>query len=81
MALLGSLWIVVGVLATIFTIFAVLNILRDPLRDIPGPRLARFTRLWYMREVYKGHFQRKNIELHRRYGTVIVTSNSNYYHI
>ncbi|KAF4625909.1 hypothetical protein G7Y89_g12255 [Cudoniella acicularis] len=43
----------------------------DPLRAIPGPFLARFTRLWYFFEIYKGSFERTNIELHRKYGSVV----------
>jgi hypothetical protein len=37
-------------------------------RDVPGPFLARFSRLWYLRQVLKGNFEKTNIELHRRYG-------------
>jgi hypothetical protein len=40
----------------------------DPLRDIPGPFLARFTRLWLLRQYVKGDFQKTNLELHERYG-------------
>ncbi|KIV80341.1 hypothetical protein PV11_07847 [Exophiala sideris] len=45
--------------------------LRDPLRDIPGPFWARFTRLWYLREVANGHFEKTNVALHRRYGAIV----------
>lgn len=43
--------------------------LLSPLRRVPGPFLARFTRLW---EVYANHrcdFATYNIALHQRYGT------------
>lgn len=45
--------------------------LRDPLRDIPGPWLARYTRLWLYLEIRNGRFHTKNIELHRRYGPIV----------
>ncbi|RAL07996.1 cytochrome P450 [Aspergillus homomorphus CBS 101889] len=41
------------------------------LLSIPGPFLARFTRLWYFTRVWKGHFEADNLELHARYGPVV----------
>ena len=38
---------------------------------IPGPFLARFTRLWYFNHVRKGRLEWDNINLHARYGSVI----------
>ena len=43
----------------------------DPLRDIPGPWIATYTRLWLWREYGKGQFHQKNIDLHRQYGPVV----------
>lgn len=43
----------------------------DPLRDIPGPLLARFTRLWYFIEIYKGSFELTEIDLHKKYGPTV----------
>lgn len=43
----------------------------DPLRSIPGPFLARFTRWWYFIEIYNGSFEVTNIELHKRYGPIV----------
>ncbi|KAK4496971.1 hypothetical protein PRZ48_011420 [Zasmidium cellare] len=39
----------------------------SPLRQVPGPFLARFTRLWYFRNVCKGQTHWDNIHLHRKY--------------
>lgn len=39
----------------------------------PGPFLARFTRLWYLKAVVKGDFERVNIDLHRKYGELANT--------
>lgn len=55
--------IVAACLIYVITMFA------DPLRKIPGPFIARFTRLWELRRVLEGHFERTNLELHGKYGT------------
>lgn len=47
-----------------FVAFALLS----PLRSIPGPFWARFTRLWKLFEIYGGKFEKTNIDLHRKYG-------------
>jgi len=58
----------------LFALYIVLRavyVALDPLRDIPGPFLARFTRIWYFFEIYKGSFERSNIELHKNYGPIV----------
>lgn len=42
-----------------------------PLRSVPGPFLARFTRLWELRVVLKEDFATYNIALHKKYGKYI----------
>jgi hypothetical protein len=51
--------------------YNVLLISLDPLRDIPGLLLARFTRFWYLYASWRGDFERTNINLHRRYGPIV----------
>lgn len=46
----------------------IIQALLSPLRSVPGPFLARFTRLWEFRAVYKHDFATYNIELHKNYG-------------
>ena len=61
-----------GVLAAIPVLYAALTIfrlLKDPLRDIPGPFLARLTRLWLFNRVKERHIEREQIKLHQQYGT------------
>lgn len=43
----------------------------DPLRSIPGPYVARWTRLWYVIRVWKGQFHHDNIALHEKYGRIV----------
>ncbi|KAJ5342086.1 hypothetical protein N7541_011210 [Penicillium brevicompactum] len=41
------------------------------LRCIPGPALARITNVWRALHAYGGHIDRKNVQLHRKYGTAV----------
>lgn len=55
-----------------FQVFlAVFQAITSPLRSIPGPFWARFTRLWYFARVANGSFEKDNIALHRRYGPIV----------
>ncbi|KAF2646987.1 cytochrome P450, partial [Lophiostoma macrostomum CBS 122681] len=38
---------------------------------IPGPFPAKFSRLWYLRQIRKRTFHWKNIELHERHGPIV----------
>ena len=42
--------------------------LLDPLRVVPGPFVARFTRLWYLIGSYNGRTHETIAELHDKYG-------------
>ncbi|KAL6704159.1 hypothetical protein ACN47E_008719 [Coniothyrium glycines] len=39
----------------------------SPLRQIPGPFIARFTKLWYFYAVWRGDAEKRIIALHRQY--------------
>ena len=43
----------------------------SPLRDLPGPFLARFTKAWYLFAIAQGDFEHVNIRLHQKYGRMI----------
>jgi hypothetical protein len=61
-----------GLGASVFLIlYFLLPVIFDPLRDIPGPFLARFTRWWYFIEIYKGSFEVTDVELHKKYGPIV----------
>lgn len=47
---------------------AVWLILFHPLRNIPGPQLAKFTTLWHLYHCWGGRRHRKLAELHDKYG-------------
>lgn len=45
--------------------------LTGPLRGLPGPTVARFTKLWYFRCTLQNDFRWKNIDLHRKFGPIV----------
>lgn len=55
---------------TLYLLKWTLNLLRDPLSSIPGPFLARFTRLWLLRQYTQGDFHKTNVKLHIQYGMI-----------
>lgn len=65
---LASLALLVPFVAIVFRIW---RALATPLRDIPGPFAARFTRLWYLKNVWRGDFEKVNVRLHDRYGPIV----------
>jgi hypothetical protein len=57
----------------IYTVtYTVYQVLFSHLHAVPGPLLARWTRLWQFLEVLKGRFEKTNLELHKRYGRLSV---------
>jgi len=54
-----------------YLLYLVVQSVLDPLRGIPGPFITRFTRWWYFLEVYRGSFEKTNIELHQKYGPIV----------
>lgn len=55
-------------LIIVFPVLTILHVILSPLRGVPGPIAARFTRLWYLIKVWQGSFHTDNIKLHERYG-------------
>lgn len=41
----------------------------SPLRNVPGPFLARYTDLWHLWRVWRGQFEQDDVALHKKYGT------------
>ncbi|KAK5462864.1 hypothetical protein LTS15_002576 [Exophiala xenobiotica] len=59
---------IVGLLGAVLVTRTLISALLSPLRRIPGPFLARFTRLWQFVEIGRGQFEKTNLELHDKYG-------------
>uniref|UniRef100_A0A0D2XL07 Pisatin demethylase n=1 Tax=Fusarium oxysporum (strain Fo5176) TaxID=660025 RepID=A0A0D2XL07_FUSOF len=55
--------------------------LSSPLRSVSGPPLARFSRVWYFRQVWTGRFPWTNIELHRKHEGPVVRIAPNEYSV
>ena len=49
-----------------------------PLRHVPGPWIAKFTRLWLLGAINSREYQKINVELHRNYGPVVRISPNEY---
>ncbi|KAJ4358701.1 uncharacterized protein N0V89_003285 [Didymosphaeria variabile] len=62
-----------GILAvcTLLVIKSFVQSLLSPLRNVPGPLLARFTRLWEVFAVRRYDFATYNIALHQKYGPIV----------
>ncbi|KAK7216905.1 hypothetical protein V2G26_004908 [Clonostachys chloroleuca] len=60
-----------GLVVVVYAVYFILSVLFAPLRNVPGPFLARFTNIWYLFQVHKGHVERKNCQLHETYGPVV----------
>ncbi|KAF2679697.1 cytochrome P450 [Lentithecium fluviatile CBS 122367] len=46
----------------------------DPLRDVPGPVLARWSRLWMVYHSWKGDMHTTMIALHKKHGKLVRTA-------
>ncbi|ETN43130.1 uncharacterized protein HMPREF1541_02288 [Cyphellophora europaea CBS 101466] len=60
--------------ASLFVLVLTFSLLRaaiSPLRRLPGPALARFTRLWYFKAAASRRFEHVNIRLHQQHGILI----------
>ena len=54
-----------------YSLYTIYQAYATPLRNIPGPWLAKFTRLWLFRAIASRKWDQINIELHRKYGPVV----------
>lgn len=58
-------------LITFLVLRFIINKNRTGLKDIPGPSLAGYTRLWRFIDVARGHSQQTAIELHKKHGPLV----------
>jgi hypothetical protein len=54
----------------IICVTKIIRHLRDPLRNVPGPFWARYTRLWYLIEMLNCHSRDTIAKLHEEYGRI-----------
>ncbi|KAF7128513.1 hypothetical protein CNMCM5793_003301 [Aspergillus hiratsukae] len=60
----------VGLVTLVCGIFLV-YIFYDRYPSAPGPRWAKYSRIWYFWKVWEGEFERENIRLHKKYGAIV----------
>ncbi|KAK8075371.1 cytochrome P450 oxidoreductase [Apiospora hydei] len=60
-----------SVLLLILFLRGFLKTITSKTRSVPGPRIARFTRLWYFKRVWNGSWHSDNIALHQKYGPIV----------
>lgn len=70
MHLMLVLYVFAGLVGLRLCIWAVQQ-LSAPDRALPGPWVARFTKLWYLHQVRTGTFHHTNITLHEKYGPIV----------
>ncbi|KAH7381087.1 putative cytochrome P450 pisatin demethylase [Cadophora sp. MPI-SDFR-AT-0126] len=55
----------------LYTVIAACRSYTSTTRSVPGPWIARFTRLWYFNRVRNGSFHLDNVALHERHGPIV----------
>ncbi|KAB5581285.1 cytochrome P450 [Coniochaeta sp. 2T2.1] len=63
--------LLVTVPVTLIALYYLLQALLDPLRDVPGPAPARYTRLWELYKNWQGQFEHVTVALHKQYGPIV----------
>lgn len=61
------LWVIIAGV----TLRLVTNRFKKGLSDIPGPVLAKYTRLWKLHSVWKGDHHLASIDLHKKHGSLV----------
>lgn len=54
--------------------FVIYSLFLDPLRKVPGPFLARWSRLWIIYHSRAGDMHTKMMALHKQYGKLVRTA-------
>jgi len=66
------LWPVLGLFAAFFLSQIAYDVF-SPLKSIPGPFLARLTRLWELNTLRHGHSHMEFVHLHEKHGSQLYT--------
>lgn len=77
--LLSSCFTTLSGVVAVFTLVATIVIYRryfSPLRGIPGPFLASFSRLWHLQITVQGNQNEQLVEAHEKYGHFVRLANN-----
>lgn len=69
--LLYNVSVLIATSSALLILYRLLSVLFSPLRDIKGPTLARYTRLWELYKNWQGQFEHVTVALHKQYGSLI----------
>ncbi|KAK4690313.1 hypothetical protein P7C71_g6448, partial [Lecanoromycetidae sp. Uapishka_2] len=69
--LFSTLFFYASIALILYILYTIYQAYATPLRSVPGPFLAKFTRLWLAKAIASRKFDQINIELHRKYGPVV----------
>lgn len=62
-----AVWVVLGA----YALRLLANRFKCGLRNIPGPTVAKYTRLWKLHSAWKGDHHTTAIKLHRKHGPLV----------
>ena len=65
-------------LLLLYVLWSVISSFTSSLGDVPGPWLARYTRLWLFAAICSRRFDKINIRLHRKYGPIVRVAPNQY---
>lgn len=61
--------VLIAATSALLILYYLLGALFSPLRDVKGPTLTRYTRLWELYKNWQGQFEHVTVALHKKYGT------------
>lgn len=64
-------WLIPASLATYWLGWLIYTLTFHPLSKIPGPYLARFSRLWYLHKIWTEDVEKHERALHAKHGPLI----------
>lgn len=67
--LLLSTSVLISASGALLLLYYLCPALLSPLRDVKGPALARYTRLWELYHNWQGQLELVTVSLHKEYGT------------
>jgi hypothetical protein len=69
--LLNSKQTIITVVVSLLFLRVLYNLFLHPLRNLPGPFLARSSPLWRLAKYFQGTWHDDILDLHRKYGQVV----------
>lgn len=64
-------WFLVAAVVVYSLVWLLYTLLLHPLSGIPGPTLAKITRLWYLRKIWTENVEKHEKALHAKHGPLI----------